>query len=94
MAQSKVDKKVTKFVQVIEEKIELTDSEKEVFIKLKTAQLTKQTEVASLKTDNPAQFKKEVKKARKNFNTDFIKAVGKERAKEIIEATRKKKKKK
>ncbi|MEP3838649.1 MAG: hypothetical protein ABJM36_13435 [Algibacter sp.] len=98
MAQSKNEARAIKTtnnkIEQIEKTIELTDSEKETFIELNKAYVIKHFELRDLKESDPDTFKSGVKANKADFTKKLNAALGKERATEIIKASKKKKKNK
>jgi hypothetical protein len=97
MAQSKNDKRATKAtdrkIEKIEKTTKLSDSEKETFTELNKAFAIKHFSLREeLKESDPAKYKEEVKANRADFNKKLTAALGKARAKEIIAASKVKKK--
>lgn len=98
MAQSKNEARALKTtnnkIEQIEQTTQLSDSEKETFFELNKAYVLKHFDLKALKKSDPAKYKKEVKANNADFRKKLTAALGKERATEIINAGKKKKKKK
>ncbi|MDN3663920.1 hypothetical protein ACFFU1_15125 [Algibacter miyuki] len=95
MAQSKNEARAIKTtnnkIELIEKSIKLTNIEKETFIELNKAYVTKHFDLKPLKESDPATYKTEVKANNADFRKKLTAALGKERATEIINASKKKK---
>lgn len=98
MAQSKNEKRAIKTtnkkIAQIEKTVELTDTEKEAYADLYKVYILNHFELKGLKESDRSKFKEEVKKNNKDLKEKLASAVGKERADEIINASKGKNKKK
>ena len=97
IAQSKDEKRATnatnKKIETIQKTIELLDSEKEIYFELNKVFAIKHFSLRDeLKESDPAKFKEEVKANGADFRKKLTAALGKARAKEIIAASKVKKK--
>lgn len=92
-AQKNIDKKVNAYVKTIESKTTLTAEEKTKILELKKEHLISIAQVTKDFKGKP-EFKEKRKESNKKFSAALVEAFGKERAKEIKVASKKKKKKK
>lgn len=92
MAQSKAEKRALKVtnkkIEKIEAVTELSELEKKTYRELNQAYLIKHFEIEKYKETDPAQFKTEIRINNKAFMTKLTEVLGKERAKEIIKASK------
>ena len=93
LAQSKIEKRALAQVEKVETTIKLTDDEKEKYLELQKTRLSNQVAIAKeFKKDDKETFKVKAKENRQQFQKDVIKTFGKTRGKEIIKASKVKKK--
>lgn len=98
LAQSKNETRAIKVtnnkIERIEQVTTLSDSEKETFSELNKAYISNHFDLKPLKESDPAKYKTEVKANKADFKKKMTSALGKERATEIMNASKNKKKKK
>lgn len=98
IAQSKNETRAIKTtnnkIKLIEQTIALSDSEKATFTELNVAYVTKHLDLKPLKESDPEAHKAEVKANNADLKKKLSAALGKERATEILAASKKKKNKK
>jgi hypothetical protein len=94
-SETKLINKANKAVEKVLANLELTEGEKETYFELQKARLTERSEFPKgLKESDPELFKEKSKANRKKFTKNVIEAFGKERGKEILEASKNKNAKK
>lgn len=93
-AQQNLDKKVNQYIERVEAKISLTSEEKETLKTLNSELLTASLEISKNYEKGSEELKAKRKENNKKYGKALIEAFGAERAKEIKNAARKKKKKK
>ena len=89
----KIQKRVNSYVEAVESKITLSKEEKEKLIVLKTEQTKSSSEITAQYKGTP-ELKAKRKESNKEYSKALSKAFGKDRAKEIISASKKNKKNK
>ncbi|WP_139959232.1 hypothetical protein [Flavicella sediminum] len=96
MAQSKNEARALKTskakIELIEKTVKLSDSEKETYIELSKAYVLNHLSLRDLKQSDPAAFKSGIKENNADFKNKLTAAFGKEKATEIMDASKKKKK--
>lgn len=91
----KIQKNVDTYMEIVESKITLFSEEKEKITELKTEHTKAYIEITNKykgKTDLTEEKKQAIKEINKKYSQSLIEAFGKERAKEIKEASKKEKK--
>ena len=91
---AKIDKRVNAYIETVESKITLTDKEKATLISLRKAHATSLYEINEKYEKGSEELKEQRKLNNKEFSSSLTKAFGKERAKEIKNASKKNKNKK
>ena len=89
----KIQKRVDSYVEAVESKITLSKEEKEKLIVLKTEQTKSSFQIIAEHKGTP-ELKVKRKESNKKYSLALKEAFGKERAKEIVKASKRKKKNK
>lgn len=95
MAQSKNEKRAIKTtnqkIEKIEKTLTLSDTEKETYSELNKVYLVNHFDLRELKKSDPAKFKSGIKANKADFMKKLAAALGKDRANEIVKASKGKK---
>ena len=92
-ADKKIQKRIDSYISLVESKITLTKEEKEKLIVLKTEQTKSSFQITAEHKGTP-ELKVKRKESNKKYSLALTEAFGKERAKEIVKASKRKKKNK
>ena len=93
-AQKNLDKKVNSYVETVESKTTLTSKEKETITAFKKTHLMAIAEISKNYEKGSSELKEKRRESNKQFSKSLTEAFGKQRAKEIVSASKKNKKNK